>query len=167
MPAASPRIAEATRIRLATLGSAIRDRRKQLGVSMTTTAESAGVSRVTLHRIERGAPAVTIGAYLNVIAALGLRLDITDSDATPTGIGGGTGDAETEGYPGSAVHVADYPQLRQIAWQLSDDTKLTEAEALHLYERNWRHVDQSAMDKREREFLQRLIDTWGHGTLLV
>ena len=63
MPAASPYFAEATQTQLATLGCAIRDPRKQLRVSMTTTAEAAGVSRVTLHRIERGAPAVTIGAY--------------------------------------------------------------------------------------------------------
>ena len=49
---------------------------------MTTTAEAAGLSRVTLHRIERGEPAVTIGAYLNVITALGRHLDITELPGT-------------------------------------------------------------------------------------
>ena len=42
--------------RLQELGAQIRARRKALGVSATAAAESAGMSRVTLHRIEKGAP---------------------------------------------------------------------------------------------------------------
>ena len=72
MPASSPPIDDAVRTTLTALGSRIRARRMELRLSMNATAEAAGVSRVTLHRIERGGPSVTMGAYLNVISALGL-----------------------------------------------------------------------------------------------
>ena len=42
--------------RLQDLGARIRARRKSLGVNATAAAESAGMSRVTLHRIEKGEP---------------------------------------------------------------------------------------------------------------
>src|SRR5690625_633373 len=74
MPARNPDIAQHTENALAELGSELRSRRLALGVSAVTTAEAAGMSRVTLHRIEAGSPAVTIGAYANAAAALGLRL---------------------------------------------------------------------------------------------
>ena len=38
------------------------------------TAAAAGVSRVTLHRIETGATSVTLGALMNVLNALDLPL---------------------------------------------------------------------------------------------
>ncbi len=41
---------------LPALGAGIRARRKQLRVSATAAAEAAGLSRVTLHRIERAHP---------------------------------------------------------------------------------------------------------------
>lgn len=34
------------------------------------SAEAAGISRVTLHRIEKGTPSVTVGALMNVLDAL-------------------------------------------------------------------------------------------------
>lgn len=61
---------------LASLGAAIRARRKQLRVSATAAAEAAGLSRVTLHRIERGEPSVAMGLYQRALGALGLRLQL-------------------------------------------------------------------------------------------
>ncbi|MEI2778185.1 MAG: helix-turn-helix domain-containing protein [Tetrasphaera sp.] len=63
------------------LGARLRDRRTALGVTAVVCAEAAGVSRVTLHRIEAGNPSVTIGAYINVAAALGLHLVVPILDA--------------------------------------------------------------------------------------
>jgi len=37
------------------------EKRKALRVSATVAAEAAGMSRVTLHRIEKGEPSVTMG----------------------------------------------------------------------------------------------------------
>ncbi|MFG6415730.1 helix-turn-helix domain-containing protein [Roseateles sp. DC23W] len=43
------------------LGARIRAQRQRQRVSATHAAEAAGLSRVTLHRIERGEPSVTMG----------------------------------------------------------------------------------------------------------
>ncbi len=149
MPASSPPVDAAALTALVNLGNKIRARREELGLTMNQTAEAAGVSRVTVHRIERGRPSVTMGAYLNVITALSLSVELNPNSSPAT------------------VRVGDYPQLRVIAWQLGDDTEISEPDALQLYERNWRHVDHAALLPPERRFLQHLTDTWGHGRLLV
>lgn len=149
MPASSPPVDAAALAGLAKLGNKIRARREELGLTMNQTADAAGVSRVTVHRIERGRPSVTMGAYLNVITALSLSVDLNPNSPTAT------------------VRVGDYPQLRLIAWQLGDNTEISEPDALQLYERNWRHIDHAALLPPERLFLQHLTDTWGHGRLLV
>ncbi len=162
MPARNPAVTTRTQEVLAELGRALRNRRRALGVSAVTTAEAAGLSRVTLHRIEAGTPSVTIGAYLNAAAALGLQLTL-DEPQPPQQPARDTADPAPE----ATIRVGDYPQLHAIAWQLRDDTMLTGAEALQLYERNWRHVDQAAMSDEERAFVQRLADTHSGGVLLV
>ena len=45
---------------------------------MEQVAERADISRPTLHSIERGNSNVTIGAYVKVLAVLGLEQDITE-----------------------------------------------------------------------------------------
>lgn len=70
MPSKSPAIEKNVADKLIALGEQIRAHRKALRVSLATAAEAAGMSRVTLHRIEKGEPSVTMGAYLNVMDAL-------------------------------------------------------------------------------------------------
>ncbi|MBW8717270.1 MAG: hypothetical protein JF629_15995 [Variovorax paradoxus] len=65
------------------------------------------------------------------------------------------------------VRISDYPQLRRLAWQLAPDTELTPAEAWATYERNWRHVDASALDARERQLLDELARALGRKPLHV
>jgi len=159
MPARSPAVSRRAEEVLIELGLALRRRRLDLGVSAVTTAEAAGMSRITLRRIEAGSPSVTVGAYMNAAAALGLelRLDKLQHRQRP---------ARAAVDPTAAtVRVGDYAQLRTIAWQLRDDTELTGAEALQLYERNWRHVDQAAMSDEERAFVQQLADMHNGGIL--
>ena len=78
MPALAPPIADATAAKLHTLGKRIRTQRKELRVSAAAAAEASGMSRVTLHRIERGEPSVAMAAYMSAIAALGLELEVVD-----------------------------------------------------------------------------------------
>jgi len=153
MPAASPYTSPEQQADLARLGSRLREHRKALGITAVACAEAAGVSRVTLHRIESGHPSVTIGAYCNVAAALGLHLSVPALDRPATGQ--------------VTVTVGDYPGLRALAWQTDVGTTVTEVEALNLYERGWRHLDQDALTERERAFIQHLADTYSHGGLLV
>jgi len=124
------------------LGPAIRERRKAMHITATATAEAAGVSRVTLHRIEKGEPGVALGAYANVVAALGLELGIVPRKAEVP--------QARAGWIPARVALADYPQLRQLAWQVHGVDALTPAEAWSIYERNWRHVDEATLSDEER-----------------
>lgn len=147
MPARAPRGGKTASTRLVALGARIRLHRRALRVTAIDAAEAAGLSRMTLHRIEKGEPSVTMGAYMSAIAALGLELQLAEPGARSEKRG-------KDGLP-RAIRVADYPQLKRIAWQLAD-TELTPKEAFALYERNWRHVDRKAMDDRERDLVRRL-----------
>ena len=152
-------IADAPAGALATLGAGIRERRKQLRVSATAAAEAAGVSRVTLHRIERGEPSVAMGLYQRAITALGLTLHLADAQpALPA--------PDCRHRPSTCA----WPTCPHCAaWRGSwiADTELTPKQALDLYERNWRHVDTAAMTPHERALLDRLVRSVGGGRLLV
>lgn len=117
------------------------------------------MSRVTLHRIERGEPSVTMGAYLSAVDAVGLQLEIRDPLALAV-------NADIAGLP-ERVRLAEFPQLKALAWQLHDVDELSPADALNLYERNWRHIDRARMVPAERALLDVLVDRLGAGRLLV
>jgi len=152
MPARTPIISTTVANKLIAMGRQIRAHRKALRINATVAAEAAGMSRVTLHRIEKGEPSVTLGAYLNVMAALNMDFGITkpaESDAD-------TLNADREGWIPARIHLADYPQLKQLAWQVHGTDELTPPEALSIYERNWRHVDVNALEPRERQLVDAL-----------
>ena len=161
MPAATPPIGEREKARLETLGQRLRAHRKQQGITAISAAQAAGMSRVTLHRIERGEPSVTMGAYLSVIHALGLDLEVFDPASRRA-----EGKPSTLALP-ARIRLADYPQLKALAWQTPGAEELTPADALALYERNWRHVDQSRLTPQERALVRGLVEHLGGGRLLV
>ncbi len=168
MPAQNPPTGEILSAQLVRIGERIRAHRKQLKVTATNAAEAAGMSRVTLHRIERGEPSVTMGAYMSAVSAVGLELGIADpQDRKPVVI--------KPRLP-ARIRLDEYPQLKRLAWQRhdvskqskpSEPTELTAGEALNLYERNWRHIDHDGMPSHERALVQALADTLGGGRLLV
>jgi transcriptional regulator with XRE-family HTH domain len=162
MPAKAPATGEAVAARLAALGGRIRAWRKRQRVAATTTAEAAGMSRATLQRIERGEPSVTMGAYLSAIDALGLQFEVTEPGA-PAGHAARVGQAKLP----PQIHLADYPQLQSLAWQLHGVSVLQPADALNLYERNWRHIDQGSLRADERALIDALVTMHGGGRLLV
>lgn len=159
MPAQAPPIGDVLATSLRALGARIRAHRERQKVSATVAAEAAGMSRVTLHRIERGEPSVTMGAYLSAIDAVGLQLELRDPQARPAA-------ADITSLP-ERIRLADFAQLKALAWQLHDVDELSPADALNLYERNWRHIDRASMDPAERALLQTLVDRLGGGRLLV
>jgi len=119
------------------------------------------MSRVTLHRIERGEVSVAMGAYLAVIFALGLKIELADPQKRKQGPR-----ALARTLP-SKIRLAEYSQLKRLAWQLKGIKKISPKEALDLYERNWRHVDPKEMDSHEQEFLKALLAAFGRERLLV
>jgi transcriptional regulator with XRE-family HTH domain len=64
----SPRVADA----LTRLGENLRLARQRRRLTMQMVAERAGITRVTLSKVERGDPSVTVGTYASVLFVLGL-----------------------------------------------------------------------------------------------
>lgn len=159
MPAKAPPVGDLLATRLRALGERVRAHREQQKISATVAAEAAGMSRVTFHRIERGEPSVTMGAYLSAIDAVGLQLELHDPLARAPS-------SEQAELP-ERVRLASFPQPKRLAWQLNQVDEVSPAEALSLYERNWRHIDRAAMEPAERALLQTLVDRLGGGRLLV
>lgn len=159
MPAKAPSVGHLLAARLQALGARLRARRERLKVSATVAAEAAGMSRVTLHRIERGEPSVTIGAYLSAIDSVGLQLELHDPQSATAKV--------SEARLPASVRLDAYPQLKRLAWQLHGVAEVSPDQALSLYERNWRHVDQTRLEPAERELVQVLMDELGGGRLLV
>jgi transcriptional regulator with XRE-family HTH domain len=156
MPATAPPIAPADKKRLALLGGRIRTARKRQRVTAVATAQAAGISRVTLHRIERGEPTVAVGAWIAAATALGLTFDLLDAKAV----------AGTTKLP-RRIRLRDFSQLKQLAWQLHGVDEISPQEALDLYERNWRHLDRAALSDDEAALIDALSRELAGGRLLV
>ena len=152
MPAKNPNISKETARRLIVLGERIRMRRRKLKLNATVAAEAAGMSRVTWYRIEKGEPAVTIGAWFNAAKVLGLTLDIPDSDVER---------ANRRNWIPARVRLADYPELNRLAWHAGGTEFLSAREALDIYERNRRHLDPGAMTPEDVQLLDALRTAFG------
>jgi transcriptional regulator with XRE-family HTH domain len=156
MPAAPPANTPVDRELLVRLGEKLRRAREGQKVSAVAAAEAAGISRPTLHRIERGEPSVAMGAWVTLASALGLRLDAVDPRAP----------VPSTPLP-ERIRLDGYPQLKQLAWQLPGVEDLSPKEALDLYERNWRHVDARRLTPEEASLVRALAQAFGSGRLLV
>jgi hypothetical protein len=131
---------------------------------------------VTVHRAERGEPAIATGTLIKIMGVLDLAGDfallarddrmgrlLQDSQLRPRRT-----PAAAAARPPQRIRIDRYPQLQQIAWHLGPSTtELGPEEAFALYERNWRHVDCGAMDAKEAALLKQLTATIGKGVLLV
>lgn len=127
------------------LGARIRQARKALGLTAQDVADAAGISRVTLYRIEKGEPSVTIAAYANVMQMVGLPLTVP-VDAT----------AEAEPALPERIRIADFTELAKLAWQMKRSAELTPAETWNVYERNARLLDETKLSDAERRLLELL-----------
>jgi HTH-type transcriptional regulator / antitoxin HipB len=67
------------------IGSAIRDRRRHLGLGQDELAARIGVSRKWIIDAEKGKPRIAMGLLLRTLNALGLRLSIDGGRAPATG----------------------------------------------------------------------------------
>lgn len=144
-------ISSETQDPLVTIGQHIRATRKQLKVTATTVAQTAGISRVTLHRIERGEATVSVGSYVEVLWALGLKVTIEDAFKTPA-----ERDAVSALSLPARVVLAQYPQLKGLAWHIPNAKEVSLLEAHSLYTRNQRFIDQKQLQTYERRLIENL-----------
>ena len=71
-PRTAPTLPIPVRRALRKLGEDIRDARRRRRIPVAVMAERASISRVTLNKIEKGEPGVSIGTYATVLFTLGL-----------------------------------------------------------------------------------------------
>ena len=72
------------------LGADIRDARRRRRIPMAIMAERALISRVTLTKVERGEPSVSLGIYATVLFVLGMEgrlADLADARHDEVGLG--------------------------------------------------------------------------------
>jgi DNA-binding XRE family transcriptional regulator len=149
MPAKSPPLTARAEKVLADLAAQLRQHRRSLKINGTAAAEAAGVSRSTLHRIEAGNPSVTAGAVIAEALALGFRLELAPIAKAPRAVA-------RKGWIPARVRLEDYPKLKELAWHVHGTDELTPREALDIYQRNWRHIDQATLGQEERDLVDAL-----------
>ncbi|OJU88800.1 MAG: XRE family transcriptional regulator [Burkholderiales bacterium 66-5] len=76
MPRKSPIVFPQEQRLLSELGERLRLARKRRKLSNAVIAQRAGVSRTTVYKVEAGDPGATLGAYVRVLAVLGLEGDL-------------------------------------------------------------------------------------------
>ena len=64
------------------------------------------------------------------------------------------------------LDISAWPKLRELAWNRADRW-LPAADALAIYERNWRFVDPAALTPGEASLIERLKHRYGGGVLHV
>jgi len=153
MPSKSPVITADTAAQLRALGERIREQRKKLKLNATVAAEAAGMSRITWYRIEKGEPAVTMGAWMSAATVVGLALQIPQFETTQAG---------RSGWIPTRIRLTDYPELEKLAWHVRDAEVLNAREALEIYERNARHLDPDSLSPEEAQLLVALRDAFGN-----
>jgi len=134
---------------LVELGKVIQMRRKALGVYLRNAADCACILKATMYRIEKGKPSVSIGAYMRVCKVLGLQLFTIESSPesiTPRVKQVVIFDANRP--DDEQIPIQCYPQLKELAWQLREDAVISPRDALNIYERNWRFMDLTSINKR-------------------
>lgn len=158
--------------RLSELGERLRLARLRRKLSAQAVADAAGITRVTLHRLESGSPAATLGTLAKVMDALDMASDLVllaRDDAAGHQLLDAALPPRRTSAPPRAIRLSDLPHLHQVAaWHLPDEeTTLTPEEALNLYERHWRHIDPTKITGKEATLLRQLTRTVGKGVLLV
>ena len=133
------------------IGQQMKLQRKSLQVSAKAVSEIAGISRVTLHRVEKGESSVNIGAYLS--AATALDLDIV---ATPKGLSRAEVAVDRAGWIPARIQLADYPQLKQLGWHIHGVNALSPAEAHSIYLRNRRFLEVDQLSTSEQNLIEAL-----------
>ena len=78
MPRKTPILLPKTAKIMVELGENLKLARLRRKLSSAQVSARAGISRPTLSSIEKGAPEVSIGSYLKVLAVLGLEQDLLE-----------------------------------------------------------------------------------------
>ena len=135
---------------LTKLGADLKLNRKRLGVTAEVAAKAAGISRVTLHRIERGSAGASIGAVHQVASALGLELRLCDRIVHPTNA------FDTDEAVPLKIVIDRYPFLRSLCWHIPNQNVLGAREAHDIYARGSRFLKDQEFSNEELKLMEKL-----------
>ena len=136
---------------LTRIGGQIKQRRTTFKITATAASEAAGISRVTLHRIEKGEPSVSMGAYCSVLSALDLILSAVGKGHLVT-----QSRVDRIGWIPASIPLADYPQLKELGWHIQGLGHLSPMEAHSIYERNRRFLEHDKLTDSECQLIDAL-----------
>lgn len=150
MPRRAPALATKTAEGLLSqFGEQLKQRRTVLGVSQAEAAESAGMSRPTLSKIEHGSGSVTIAAFVAAAEVLGMELRLVRRGSEPR-------------VP-ATIRLDDYPSLRKLAWDMPGTEVLEPVEVFDMLQRNDRYLDRDDLSDSERHLIALLTLQFGQG----
>lgn len=134
---------------LKSIGQQLYKERKECKVSAQALAESIQVSRLTLHRLEKGEPTVAIGIFFKVMGALGSSCHMTRASKSNT---------STESFLSipARIQLSDYPELRNLTWHVRGISFLKPGEAFEIYESNQRHLASANLNEKEQNLIKAL-----------
>jgi hypothetical protein len=93
-----------------------------------------------------------MGGYFNAMAALGIDFGIIEPvDSSANGPGN-----DLKNMIPARIRLADYPELKKLAWQVHGTDTLTPIEALSIYERNQRYMDTGNLNEQEQQLIEAL-----------
>ena len=132
------------------IGKAIKQERKRLSVTAEALSGASGISRVTLHRIEKGEGASSLNSYLAVVDALNLELTLAEK------VKEGSRQLNPDDFIPVIIRLKDYPELKKLSWHITGRDYLKPFEAHAIYERNSRHFDENEMAESEKLLMANL-----------
>ena len=135
---------------LTKLGADLKLHRKRLGVTTEIAAKAAGISRVTLHRIESGSAGASIGAVHQVASALGLELRFCNRIVHPTNA------LDTNEAVPLKIVIDRYPFLRNLCWHIPSQKVLSAREAHVIYEKGSKFLVESEIADEELRLIANL-----------
>jgi hypothetical protein len=68
--------------------------------------------------------------------------------------------------PDLTVVPENHPQLRQLVCNRDPKAPIPGADALAIYEAEWRHVEANHLDEQEKLLIQTLVDRYGNGNFM-
>lgn len=125
--------------------------------SLLTRAEQLCAAKKAQRQRERRAGLATVELRLPASQATRLRA----AASTPR-----FREALDEFLQGQVLEINQWPKLRELAWNRSD-WLIPAEDALALYERHWRFVEQAQLTKEEANLIDYLKNRFGGGVLNV
>ena len=98
---------------------------------------------------------------MTVLDALGLQIQAKSNSV----YGNEISNASSALTIPTEIKLADYPQLKQLAWHIRGLDTLTPTEAFGIYDRNWRHLDKETLENKEKSLIEALMRAGNAGEL--